>query len=338
MTLTKKMYLIFFIIGFFLLSSISYSQSGIGSGRLKGIVLLEDKSPVSGAEVKIELVGSIKRSASKPEIIPIKEENRTVFNTVTNKKGEWIFSTLGYGYWKITVTFKDYTPATKSLEVFTMDRNRNVKMFLKKSEKKIAEEQLHSDVKSIDSGIKLLKEKKFDEALISFQSFLKKQSDIYQVHFYLGKCYTGKAEYDKAIEEYNLVIEKTKDDKEGISIKSKSLAGIGEVYVRKNDLKKGQEYFVKSISMNPKDEILAYNVGEIYFGSNNSDGAIKYYKIASDIKPEWPIPYIKLGYAYLNKGDIKSAVESFKKFLKLDPESPEADGIKAVIDSLKGAY
>ncbi|MEN8154172.1 MAG: tetratricopeptide repeat protein [Acidobacteriota bacterium] len=338
MNLTTKQYLKAFIIVFFMFSLLSFSQSGVGKGRLKGTVLLEDNSKVSGAEVKIELTGAIKKSGTKPEIIPIKKENRTVFNTITNEKGEWIFSTLGYGYWKITITYKDYPPVSTSLEVVTMGRNKNVKLFLRKSVKKLAQEQLSSDVKSIDVGIKLLKDKKYDEALLAFQSFLKKQPDIYQVHFYLGKCHKEKGEFDKAISEYNMVIEKAKDNKEGISIKAKSLAGIGEVYVRKNDLKKGQEYFVKSIKMNPKDEILAYNVGEIYFGSNNSDGAIKYYKIASEIKPKWAIPHMKLGYAYLNKGDIKSAVVSFKKFLELDPNSPEADGIKAVVDSLKGAY
>jgi len=337
MNLQKKMFFIFLISGILLLSQIAYSQTGVGKGRLKGFVYFEDKSPVSGANVKIELIGSIKKSGSKPEIIPIKEENRRVFSTVTNKKGVWIFSTLGYGYWKITVTYDNYSPATKSLEVFTMNKNRDVKMVLKKSVKEIATEQLKSDVKSIDDGIKLLKEKKYDEALISFQNFSKKHPDIYQVHFYIGKCFKEKAEYEKAIAEYELVIKNAKENKGGIEIKAKSLAGIGEVLVKKNDLKRGQEYFMKSISMNPKDEILAYNVGEIYFGNNNSEGAIKYYKIASEIKPKWSVPYLKLGYAYLNKGDIKSAVESFKKFLKLDPKSPEADGIKAVIDSLKGA-
>jgi len=181
--------------------------------------------------------------------------------------------------------------------------------------------------------LELYKEKKFDEALEYFTDFAKKNSAYYQINLFIGDCLKEKNEHSKAIEKYILLNELSnkKDDK---IFEAKGLARIGEIYILKNDLDKAQHYFKSSISMNPKDEILAYNVGEIYFGNNNSDGAIKYYRIASEIKPGWAVPYVKLGYAYLNKGDIKNAVDSFKKFLEIDNSSPEAETIKEIIKSL----
>ena len=37
--------------------------------------------------------------------------------------------------------------------------------------------------------------------------------------------------------------------------RAKGLAGIGEIYILKNDLDKAQSYFKSSINLNPKDEI-----------------------------------------------------------------------------------
>ena len=41
-----------------------------------------------------------------------------------------------------------------------------------------------------------------------------------------------------------------------------------------------QEYFKKSLELNPKDEVLAYNVAEIYFNNQKVDDAITYYILA----------------------------------------------------------
>lgn len=98
--------------------------------------------------------------------------------------------------------------------------------------------------------------------------------------------------------------------------------------------KEAQEFFTQSIALNPKDEILAYNVAEIFFGNNQTENAIQYYQPAIQIKPEWSEPYLKMGYAYLNKGDMAKAVASLNEFLKHDPESPQAPVIKSLIESL----
>jgi tetratricopeptide (TPR) repeat protein len=86
--------------------------------------------------------------------------------------------------------------------------------------------------------------------------------------------------------------------------------------------------------MNPKNEVMAYNVAEICFKSNNTDGAIEYYKKAIEIKPKWSLPYLKLGYAYLNKGDIKKSKEVLKKFIEIDPKNPQVATVKSILDSL----
>ena len=38
---------------------------------------------------------------------------------------------------------------------------------------------------------------------------------------------------------------------------------------------------------------------------------------------------------YLNKGDLPKALENLKKFLELDPQNPEAAGVKAAVAAIE---
>ena len=130
------------------------------------------------------------------------------------------------------------------------------------------------------------------------------------------------------------MIEET-PDLQGNSEAAKLYASIGDTYMRQDKLKEAEKYFKKSIEIDPSDHALAYNVAEILFAAGKTEDAIKYYDLAVKIKPDWPKAYLQRGYAYLNKGDMENAVQSMKKFLELAPDSPEAEGVKEVINSLK---
>ena len=116
---------------------------------------------------------------------------------------------------------------------------------------------------------------------------------------------------------------------------AKSLAGIGNCYLKQNKLKEAQDFFKQSIENSPKDEILAYNVGEIFFSNQGWDEALKYFGLAAQIRPEWPDPYLKLGYVYLNKPDNPKAIENFEKFLKLEPEGERAAIARNILNVIK---
>jgi len=49
----------------------------------------------------------------------------------------------------------------------------------------------------------------------------------------------------------------------------------------------------------------------------------------------WPRAYHRLGLVHLNKGDLPKARENLKKFLELDPQNPEAPGVKAAIAAIE---
>ncbi len=303
----------------FVISSLGFAQAGRGKGRLTGNVIDEKGQPVLTAEVKIEFErGGMKDKAT------------------VNNKGEWGFIGLGTGQCIVTATADGYLDASEVVHVQQLEQNKFVSLVLKEDkEKKI---RLHDEVslQELDKGNQLFAERKFDEALQIFLTFATINPNVYQIYFNIGDVYREKGEFDKANEQYNIALAKAKE-KADVVMQAKALASLGEICLRQEKMKEAQEFFTQSIALNPKDEILAYNVAEIFFGKNQTDKAIEYYQLAIQIKPEWSEPYLKMGYAYLNKGDMAKAIASLNEFLKHDPESPQAPVVKSLIESLTKA-
>jgi tetratricopeptide (TPR) repeat protein len=299
----------------------AFSQAGRGKARISGVVVDENSKPISSAKVVISLAQT--------------EENKQ--EMTTNKKGEWAFIGLGGGMWRITVTAEGYLPNYKDVNVSQLSDNPKITIKLMKAaaagQMQVGDE---ASLNLLDQANQLYAEKKFDEALASFQQLLEKNPTIYQIHFSIGDCYREKGEFDKAIEEYNKVLGAAQNDElKGKEMTAKALASVGECHLRKGDLESAQKFFKQSIEISPDNEFLAYNIGEINFSNQNIDEAIRFFELAIQIKPDWGPPYLKLGYSYLNKGDFEKAKLNLKKFLEIDPNSPEAANVKNMIDYLE---
>ncbi len=295
-------------------TSLLQAQAGRGKGRLRGFVLYADGGqPIVGAAV----------------ILEFKDEKGLRREEKTNEKGEFEFGGLGTGMFRVTAMFKGYGSKDKQVQVFQAQRNPPITLKLVKGVSTILDE----NASVIETGNKLYEEGKFEEALTSFKTFQEKTPEFYEVHINIGNCYLKMEKYQEAVNEFNSFLEKGTDAPP--ASKAQALSYIGQVYMKQNDMQKAQEYFMKSVELDPKDEILAYNVGEIFFGNNKYQEALRYFEIASKIKPKWGIPYLKIGYVHTNLGDMKKAVEYFSKFVEVDPDHAEAPAIQELIKSLK---
>lgn len=300
-----------------------YSQEGLGKGRISGKVKDEAGNPIKDAKITAQSL----KSEVKLEVS-------------SNEKGEWAILGLGTGFWRVTATAKGYARSFVEINVRQLRRNPPIAFILKKvatvTDMPVIEDE--STVQLFEQGIQFFSEKKYDEAIAAFQDFLQKNPSVYQVRINIGNCYKEKGEFDKALEQYNLVIEEVKnvkaDMKEDDAV-AKALAATGEVYLKKEDYETAQSYLLQAIELYPKDETLAYNIGEIYFSSGKMDESIKYLEMATQIKEDWAKPYLKLGYVHLNKAEYSKSIEYFNKFLEIEPESPEAPTIKNLIPHLE---
>ncbi|MBN2400378.1 MAG: tetratricopeptide repeat protein [Candidatus Aminicenantes bacterium] len=312
----KKKLLVILIVIVFLAISI-YAQAGQGRGRMTGSVKDQEGNPVANATITLEFDNSGKK-----------------FEITTNAKGEWALIGLGTGHANMMVLADGFLPATQQVTVSQLNRNPPVDFVLIVDLEKKARLKDDEAVSQLEQGNALFNERKYQEALAVFNQFSVDNPNIYHIYLNIGDSYREMQDYKNAILQYETAIEKAKVADDTV-IQAKAQASIGETFLRQNDLKSAQEYFKKSLDLNPKDELLAYNVAEIYFNNQKVDDAIAYYLLATQVKPDWGLPFLKLGYAYLNKADYEKAIDSFNKFLQVDPKSDQAPVAQAVIDSLK---
>ncbi|MFQ6082462.1 MAG: tetratricopeptide repeat protein [Candidatus Aminicenantia bacterium] len=314
----KKALSLFFslIIIFLISSSLLFSQAGRGIARINGKVVDESGNPVALAKIILQFL----------------QNEEITRETTTDKKGKWLIVGLGSGQWKIIVSVQGFMPYQKTINVSQLERNPSLNIVLKKVEKPVVEGA--EEIELFEKANQLFEEKKFDEAITYYREFLSINPEFYQIHFNLGNCYKEKGEVEQALKEYQIIIEKANQGKDR-KIRAKTLAAIGECYLIKEDLNSAQNYFKQSLELNPKDEILAYNVGEIYFAHQKLNEAIEYFKLAAQIKSDWSDSYLKLGYVYLNKADYMKAKENFNKFLELESDSERSASVKNIIDYLE---
>ncbi len=299
------------------------AQEGLGKGRINGTVTDESDNPLEGVKITVKEM-----------------QTGTVLEGVSDKKGHFAVAGMGTGLWKVTATKQGYGPSEVNYPVRQLTRNPPITFKLKKLTGLAGLMADEDALKMFDEGNALLKEGKPDEALTIFEDFRTKYPEVYQIHIGIGSCYLKKDDPDKAEAEFSFVLDKIKssffgDLKRVPQTALLALSGLGEVYLKKNDFEKASEYFKQAVDLSPQDEVAAFNVAEVFFSHQKIDEAIRYFELAVQIKPDWPKPHLKLGYARLNKGDYDKAIVSFNRFLELDPENPEAPGVKNIIATIE---
>lgn len=304
-----------------ILSSSVFAQEGRGMGRIFGTVEDENGKPVANAEILVEARDFNFKTSTK-----------------SDKRGAWAVAGLGTGVFRITVSKEGFYNSIVETMV-SQFKNPPIKIVLQAI--KETGEPTGLDEKSralFMEANSLYDQGNYAGALALFREFIEKNPSLYQVRLNIGNCYREMKEYEKAITEYNAVLEKIKSEKadlKGDENAAKALAGIGEIYMAQNNYEKAQEYLKNAIDIFPTDHALAYNVAEIFFQAGQIDQAIEYYTLATKIKPDWALAYLKNGFAHLNKNNFEEAVKYFEKFLELSPQDPQAESIKSLIEQLK---
>jgi len=297
-----------------------YSQEGRGKGRLTGIVVDEAGNPVEGAKITLQYLQFSRKMTS-----------------TSNSKGQWGFIGLGLGAVTITTEKEGFIQSIIELQVSGVKANPVPKIVMQRIT--AATPGIRDSSKEmLLQGNTLFEEGKFAAALAVYQEFVNINPMLYKVRLNVGNCYMELQEYDKAIAEYQNVLEGLNAeaaDKRDSKLKAQLYAGIGEAYLGQNKFTEAEQYFVKSIDIDPTDHALAYNIAEIMMNANNIDEAIRYYEMAIRIKPDSPKSYLKLGYAWLNKGNNQKAIETFNKLIEIaPPDDPDATLAKEIIKQI----
>ena len=151
---------------------------------------------------------------------------------------------------------------------------------------------------------------------------------LHHYEYEKGDDYVNK----KQLHYLDLCLEKEKIQPEN----AKNFNDIGTIYRNyKQDTKKAEEYFKKSIKSD-SNFIKAYNnLAEIHVSQNNLKQAAKILEKASKQKQSAQT-FSNLGMIYAKLEDFDKAIEAYRKALKIDPQRPRALSNLGVVYLKKG--
>lgn len=289
-------------------------QAVTGNGKIRGVVTdTVTGEPIEGVTIKLYSVraaGSLKPSPT------------------TDKSGKWRAFHIRGGMWNIDFEKVGYETKKISYNVQTTPGMRNdpIEITLKKVEGPTLDAKV---VAEINKAKELMAQDKYQDALAMFDEIKVKYKDlsgIAIVNLYVGNTYSALEQYEKAISAYKEALAKYPKNMDLI-------LSIGNAYTNMNQTDKAMEWLGKL----PFEEIhnvdTLYNLGVNFYNSGKYQDAIKYFEKATKINNEFAPAYYQLGMTFTALNKIPEAVAALKKFMELDPESPDYQTAKAIIDA-----
>ncbi len=179
----------------------------------------------------------------------------------------------------------------------------------------------------IDAAYAAFIERDSEKVLQLFLELTRKYPKEKQGHYWLGFYYDQRDEVEKAMEEYNKVLELDPDY--GFALNQ-----IAYAYIKLGNFEKAIEYLRRYSSVSPGDPNPIDSMAELYFRMGRIDEALEKYKEALEVKPDFYLAVWNIGYVYAFAQNHLEALRWFDRFIK---ESP-TPGTKSEAYAWRGFY
>jgi len=103
------------------------------------------------------------------------------------------------------------------------------------------------------------------------------------------------------------------------NLKIKDMFALALENHKKSNLIVAENIYQKILKINPKDEVVCFNLGLIFEKYKEFDKAKKFYQMATNIKPDYKGALNNLGLIFREIDDLISAKKCFEKVLQIDP-------------------
>jgi len=169
-------------------------------------------------------------------------------------------------------------------------------------------------------GLSYYKQKQYQRAIEEFEKIVQQIPDYESGHRILGDCYLQTREYDKAVESF----------REALRLKNEnyvSYYGLALAYFNSQrfgealeTLDEGEKY-----ARSPRDRYQLYKTrGSTQYNLERFDRAISDLEKAISIQRGNPAELVQLGIAYFRTGRYSKAAQVLEQAVALDPGSPSA--------------
>jgi thioredoxin-like negative regulator of GroEL len=307
----KKVTLSLTIISILLVPALLSAQVR-GQAKMLGIVLDEETGePIEGVTVRAYF------AATETAVTP---------PPTTDKEGRWKALFISTGVWSLDFQKPGYIPQKLSHRVvFEMGvKVPEIEVRLRPVKGVVVNKDI---VSGLEKGDRLYSEKKFQEAMETYQAVLEKNADFFIIKMNIGNCYFGLGNYEKALDYYLQVHEKQPD-------RGDLLIAIANTYANWGKQDQAIEWYKKVPLSDIRDINTAFNTGVVFSNSGNQADALKYFQKAVEIDSQFADGYYQIGLCQVALGSTPEAITALNKFIELAPDSPDAATAKAIVETL----
>ena len=171
--------------------------------------------------------------------------------------------------------------------------------------------------------------KQYDQAESSYRKAIELKPDYSEARNNLCGLYLTVDKFDAAVEQCSKAASNV-----FYRSREKALTNLGVAYFRKGDINKAEEYYKKSLEINPAFVYTHNELGKLYMSTGKDLEAIEEFKKAVNGYDLYDEAYYNLALAYLKIGKTDKACESFKRVVEISPDSALGVNAKSYLSSL----
>jgi tetratricopeptide (TPR) repeat protein len=284
------------------------SAQSRGGGRMSGKVVDEAGKPIIDVEVKAVKVGEAQ-----------------VFQTKTDRKGEWALGGLAGGEWNID--FAKPGLETVQQSAFIRDGQRLPQLAITM---RVAPPDPREGInKEMERAAEHIKGGRVADARKIYEDLLVKFPTVHQFHNFIGRTYAAENNMPKAIEHVKIALEKEPDNAETKLLLAELLQTAGQ--------KDEAKAILDTVDVTQaKDPFVFVNVAINYINDNKAPQAIELLtKLIAQFPNETQLLYYR-GRAYLASSKFDEAKADLEKFVAANPTTAqkELEDAKKILEQL----
>ena len=172
------------------------------------------------------------------------------------------------------------------------------------------EQQDYITVDYFSRGKTYLENGETDKAVSDFNRVIDLNNTDARFYLFRGNAYSAKQGYEQALDDYNKAIELDPEYAEAYNNR-------GYIFYVMQDYKGAIAQFKKAIKINPEFIYAYYNRGNAYAAQRKYRKAISDYSRIIKINPEFSLAYVNRGNVYFQKRRYSKAIKDFNRALEL---------------------
>jgi len=295
------------VLGFTLLASGASAQDWKGNGRFEGLVTDESGQALAGVTVKADC--------------PERGGGTTL---KTDKKGRWVLGGVVACNWSLDLSAEGYETKRISVNLpVEAARLKPVSVPLKKSG---PPPELVAAAAKADAAYKA---GHFEEARAEYEKLLALRPDLAPtIHQQIGFSYIQEKQYDKALEQLDLVLAADPGNAPVRAIAAQAA-------LEGKNVDRARQLLAALDETKITNPDVFFNMGVNFLNAGATDDAVAYFGKAIAADPKYVDAYYRRALGYLGQGKTAEAKADFQKVLELQPDGEMATMSRKALEQIK---